>query len=68
MNSQDNGSKKSNIQVVDFFSGCGGTSCGLSMAGLDVRLGLDVNEVALETYKRNFPNSKTICKDIRILS
>lgn len=56
------------IHVVDFFSGCGGTSTGLLSAGMTIRLGLDIDSDSAETFRHNFPNSAFICKDIRNVS
>jgi DNA (cytosine-5)-methyltransferase 1 len=53
------------IKVFDFFSGCGGTSKGFQQAGLDVRLGIDIDMDAGKTYKLNFPSAGFICDDIR---
>lgn len=50
--------------VLDLFCGCGGFSKGFEEAGFNVRLGTDIWEDALVTYKKNFPNAKTICEDI----
>lgn len=55
------------IKVFDFFSGCGGTSCGFEQAGLDIVLGLDIDKDAANTYKSNFPNASFIEADIRTL-
>lgn len=52
------------IRVFDFFSGCGGTSCGFKQAGLNIVLGLDIDHSAAETYKKNFPNADFIETDI----
>ena len=52
------------IKVFDFFSGCGGTSCGFEQAGLDIVLGLDIDKDAALTYRSNFPNSAFIEADI----
>jgi DNA (cytosine-5)-methyltransferase 1 len=52
------------IKVFDFFSGCGGTSCGFEQAGLDIVLGLDIDKDAALTYKSNFPNAAFIEADI----
>lgn len=57
-----------NIDVFDFFSGCGGTSCGFKQAGLNIRMGLDIEIDAAATYKRNFPEAVFINKDIRSIS
>lgn len=53
------------IKVFDFFSGCGGTSQGLREAGLDIVMGLDIDSDAADTFQRNFPKAKFLCKDIR---
>ncbi|WP_444906530.1 DNA cytosine methyltransferase [Microbulbifer sp. ANSA003] len=53
-----------NIDVFDFFSGCGGTSSGLSAAGLNIKFALDSDSTAIETFKENFPKATTVVKDI----
>ncbi|MGS0741694.1 DNA cytosine methyltransferase [Glaciimonas sp. GG7] len=55
------------IKVFDFFSGCGGTSCGFQQAGLDIILGLDADHDAAQTYRNNFPSAAFIEDDIRML-
>ncbi len=55
------------IRVFDFFSGCGGTSCGFESAGMEIVLGLDNDRDAAKTFQLNFPKSKFICDDIRAL-
>lgn len=52
------------IKVVDFFCGCGGTSAGLKQAGMDVVAGIDIDEIALTTYAKNFKNARAINKSI----
>nr|WP_321238775.1 DNA cytosine methyltransferase [uncultured Tolumonas sp.] len=53
------------IKVFDFFSGCGGTSCGLSQAGFDIAFGLDIDKDAASTFKLNFPDAYYINDDIK---
>lgn len=53
------------IKVFDFFSGCGGTSKGFELAGLDIQMAIDFDKDAALTYKHNFPNAKFYCEDIR---
>lgn len=53
------------IEVYDFFCGCGGTSAGLREAGLRIVLGLDFNADAGRTYRRNFPEADFLDRDIR---
>lgn len=50
--------------VVDFFCGCGGTSSGLEKSGMDILAGIDIDDVALATYKHNFPKSEIINQSI----
>lgn len=52
------------IDIYDFFSGCGGTSAGLSKAGLVPRLAIDFDRDALATYAHNFPDAKPLLRDI----
>jgi DNA (cytosine-5)-methyltransferase 1 len=56
------------VRVYDFFSGCGGTSSGFRQAGLDIVLGLDVDQDAAATYKTNLVGTAFIKSDIRSLS
>jgi DNA (cytosine-5)-methyltransferase 1 len=49
---------------VDLFAGVGGLSLGASMAGIDVRLAIEKDYYAAESYKLNHP--KTIMKNIDI--
>lgn len=47
------------VQVVDFFSGCGGMSAGFHafntvFPAFDIRLGIDSDEIANRTYRKNF--------------
>ena len=53
------------VQVIDFFSGCGGTSAGLRQAGMEILLGIDVDQDAAATFQTNFPEADFICRDIR---
>ena len=53
------------VEVVDFFSGCGGTSAGLNQAGMRILLGVDKDEDAAATYEANFPEAGFLCRDIR---
>jgi DNA (cytosine-5)-methyltransferase 1 len=53
------------IQVIDFFSGCGGTSCGFRTAGLEILAGLDIDPEAAATFRSNFPEAAFIEGDVR---
>lgn len=52
------------FKVIDLFSGCGGFSYGFESAGFHVVLGVDNDKVALETFKANHANSKTLLADL----
>lgn len=58
------------IDVIDFFSGCGGMSLGFSAIGKSKLFNLigavDINQKALDSYKTNF-KCKTLNKDIKEL-
>jgi DNA (cytosine-5)-methyltransferase 1 len=56
------------IQVVDFFSGCGGTSLGLEQAGMSIAAGIDNDPDAAATYRENFPKAKFFERDIQDIS
>ena len=54
--------------VIDLFSGCGGMSLGLEESGYDVVYAIDINDDALKTYHRNFPDVVTELGDITEIS
>ena len=54
--------------VLDLFCGCGGMSLGFEEAGYHVLLGIDIWKDALETYKYNHKQSKTLCADMASLN
>ncbi len=56
------------LTVLDLFCGCGGLSKGFEMAGYDILLGVDSNEVALKTFSYNHKGAKTLCGDLSISS
>lgn len=51
-------------RVLDLFCGCGGFSLGLRWAGFQLAGGIDTDEDALKTYKRNL-HVPVMQKDIR---
>jgi len=53
---------------IDLFSGAGGMSCGLEMAGLQCLLGVDQDKTAIETFKLNHKQAQAIAGDIRTIS
>jgi DNA (cytosine-5)-methyltransferase 1 len=57
-----------NPAVIDFFAGAGGLSLGALRAGFDVFGAIEFDAKALDTHKRNFPNSKHFPTDLSIVS
>ncbi|MEG0663194.1 MAG: DNA cytosine methyltransferase [Anaerovoracaceae bacterium] len=43
--------------AIDVFSGCGGVSCGLTLAGFKVKAAVEIDRAAIESYKRYPPFS-----------
>lgn len=50
--------------VLDLFCGCGGLSKGFEDAGFNVILGVDNDDAALNTFKKNHHNSKVLNGDL----
>lgn len=55
-------------KFIDLFSGAGGMSCGLELAGLQCLLGIDNDQQAIETFKHNHKNAQAICGNISEIS
>lgn len=53
------------FRVLDLFCGAGGLSLGFKNAGFEIVGGIDFNQDAINTHHKNFPNSKSICCDIK---
>lgn len=51
--------------AVDLFSGCGGLTLGLKQAGFTVCGAIDVDPLAVETYRANHPEVSVWKRDIR---
>ncbi|VVB65704.1 Modification methylase MthTI [Candidatus Gugararchaeum adminiculabundum] len=58
------GNSDGKFYFVDLFSGAGGLSKGLEMAGLTCALGVDFDKTAIRTFKRNHPQSEVFAGDI----
>lgn len=56
------------MKIISLFSGSGGLDLGFKEAGFDCVLASDIMTHAESTYKKNFPETKFIRKDIRLLS
>lgn len=56
------------FEVIDVFSGCGGVSCGLTLAGFKVKAAVEIDQNAVNTYQSYPPLGKVkvlnddICK------
>lgn len=58
---------KKEYTFIDVFSGCGGLSYGLELAGMKCLLGIDHNKDAIDTFKLNHKSAQVYCGDIRQL-
>ncbi len=54
----------SHTYFVDLFSGAGGLSCGLGLAGLKCALAVDMNKEAIETFSANHKDIPTYLDDV----
>ena len=46
---------KGNLGVIDLFSGCGGSALGFNQSGFPIKVAVDIDESASESFKANFP-------------
>ncbi len=56
------------LGVIDLFSGCGGSALGFKQAGFQVKVAVDIDKNASESFKLNFPESVVFPTDISYLS
>ena len=57
----------SKYTIIDLFSGAGGLSYGFEMAGCEVKLAIEKDAWAVETYKANHKNQNVFALDITTL-
>jgi len=60
--------KKEKLNFLDIFSGAGGLSCGLEMAGMKCILGVECDKNAIKTFDHNHKDATTFCGDIQDLT
>lgn len=56
-----------NPKAISLFCGAGGCSLGFKKANYDIIFATDIDEVAVKTYKKNFPLTKVLALDINQL-
>lgn len=56
---------ESNYIGIDLFAGAGGLSSGLSQAGFDMKLGIEIDPNSAITLKNNNPDMDVVVEDIR---
>lgn len=56
------------LGVIDLFSGCGGSALGFDQIGFPIKVAVDIDKNASESFKLNFPNSVVFDSDISYLS
>lgn len=52
------------LNFIDVFSGAGGLSCGLELAGMNCVLGVEIDKFAAQSFKANHKNAEVYCGDI----
>lgn len=60
--------QRSNLAFIDLFSGCGGFSVGMEMAGHKCLLGVDFDKDAINTFKLNHKDAEAFHGDIKTLT
>ena len=64
----EEGSSKKHFNYITFFAGGGGSSCAYKLAGGDCRYMNEFQQLHVDTYLQNFPNTPHECKDIKDVS
>jgi len=58
-------SESKQFNYITFFAGGGGSSCGYKLAGGDVKYMNEFQQIHVDTYLENFPNTVHECRDIK---
>lgn len=56
------------LYSIDLFAGCGGLTHGMHVAGFTTKVAVELESVAVQSYKLNHPNTCVIHDDIRNVS
>ena len=56
------------LKVIDLFSGCGGSALGFKQAGFDIKVAVDIDKLASQSFKLNFPDAEVFTSDISTLN
>lgn len=54
--------------LLDLFCGCGGITLGSHRAGFKTALAVDIDPILTSSFKKNFPNTRLLLKDIAELT
>lgn len=67
-NKQKDSRKVRQFRAIDLFSGCGGLTVGLKQAGFQVVGAVEIDSLAVKTYRENHPEVRVWQQDIRKLT
>lgn len=56
--------KKQSTTAVSLFSGCGGFCEGVESSGIEVRVAVELDKFACQTYRHNFPKTPLFDRDV----
>ena len=65
MDDLERSASRKRFTYISFFAGGGGSSCGYKLAGGDCRFVNEFQQVAVNTYLANWPETPHICDDIK---
>ena len=52
------------LPTIDLFAGAGGLALGMEMAGFDVRVAVEADKWAAETFRANFKDAQVITRSV----